>query len=424
MGFSGGADSVTLLYILHLSGYECVAAHCNFHLRSDESERDELFCRNFTAQHHIKYEQIDFDTRSYADRQRISIEMAARELRYEWFETLRKKYDAQAIAVAHHRDDGNETVLLNLIRGTGIRGLCGIRLRNGWIVRPLLCVGKEDINRFIDERQLPFVTDSSNFSDEYTRNFIRLRLIPLMKEVNPSVDEALARTASHAVDIENIYLHVIENARKLLLKKIEDDIFFISINELSNQISPRTILYELLKPFGFTRFLSYDIYNSLSGESGKVFDAPNSDFRLDKDRNSLFIYKKPSPTTEIYLISENNMDFNQLPIRLSMQKIIVNADFVIDRSPSTATFDYEKVPFPLVLRKWRNGDWFIPFGMRGRKKISDYFTDHKFSLIKKNNTWLLCSGDYILWIVGERMDNRFRIEKHSKYAVEIIFLSK
>lgn len=423
VGFSGGSDSVTLLYILIRLGYRCIAAHCNFHLRAGESDRDETFCRNFAAQHGSLFEQIDFDTRSFATRHHISIEMAARNLRYEWFESIRQKYDAQAITVAHHRDDSNETMLQNMIRGTGIRGLCGIRNRCGRVVRPLLCIGKDDINRFIEEQQLTYVTDSSNRSDEYTRNFLRLHLIPLMKEVNPSVGEALARTVAQLADVENIYLHTIEKAGKKLLKKIEDNVFSISIDKLSLQTSPQTILYELLQPFGFTRHLSNDIYSSLSGESGRIFNAPDSDYQLVKDRVSLLIYKKPAQTTVEYPISENGTDFDQLPIRLSMQIIEVNDAFEIDLSPSTATFDYDKIKFPLVLRKWHIGDWFIPFGMKGRKKVSDYYTDHKFSLLKKNKTWLLCSGNDILWIVGERTDNRFRLESHSKNAVILNFFS-
>jgi len=424
VGFSGGSDSVVLLFILNRLGYNCIAAHCNFHLRDNESCRDESFCRQFAEQLCIIFEKIDFDTKLYAAGHRISIEMAARELRYEWFETLRKKYDAQAVAVAHHQNDSIETVLLNMLRGTGIRGLSGIRPKNGWIVRPLLCVGKDDITRYIKENNLSFMSDSTNLSDDYTRNFIRLRLIPLMKEINPSVESTLARTVEHLADVEEIYLHTLENIKQTVLKNTGNDVFSISIADLSGLPAPRTILYELLRPFGFTRQLSENVFDSLSGESGKIFDAPDSGYQLLKDRTAVFIYKKTEQTNEIYQIEENDTDLDRLPIHLSFQKIEINRSFEIDKSQSTATFDFEKIIFPLTLRKWREGDWFVPFGMKGRKKISDFFIDNKLSILQKDEIWLLCSGKDIIWIVGERSDNRFRIDKKTKFALVINFFHK
>ena len=420
-GFSGGSDSVALLHILNCLGYTCIAAHCNFHLRESEADRDELFCRQFAENHRILFEKADFDTKLHVANQHISIEMAARELRYTWFETLRKKYDAQAIAVAHHRNDSHETMLLNLIRGTGIRGLRGISPQNGWIVRPLLCVDKDDIYRYIAEHHLSFVTDSSNLSEAFTRNIIRLRLLPLMKEINPSIEEALTRTATHLTDVENIYQEAITKAKQTLLKKTDDETFHIPINELLHLTAPNAILYEILHPFGFTRQLSENVFNALSGESGKIFDAPDSGYQLLKDRTSLFIYKKPGKNAEIFQIEEQDTDFERLPIRLSFQKIEITKAFKIAKSPSIATFDYDKLRFPLLLRKWQPGDRFIPFGMKGRKKVSDYFSDRKYSLLQKNKTWLLCSGNDIIWIVGERTDSRFRIENHSKYAFIVNF---
>ena len=426
VGFSGGSDSVALLFIFKQLGYRCIAAHCNFHLRADESDRDEAFCKSFAEQHDLLFEKIDFDTVSYATGQHISHEMAARELRYEWFESLRQKHNAQAIAVAHHRNDSNETILLNMIRGTGIRGLCGISPRNGWVVRPLLCVGKDDIRHFIAKHQLPYLTDSTNLSDAYTRNFIRLRLLPLMQKINPSVDEALMRMAVHIADVENIYLQTIEDIRNDLLKKNEDEVFSISIRDLLRQPSPHTILYELIIPFGFTRILSESIYNSIisGGVSGKIFNAPDSGYQLLKDRTSLFIYKKPQQSSKIYQISNIDVDIQNLPVQLSIKKVNVNAAFEIEKSPLTATFDFDKLQFPLLLRQWRKGDWFIPFGMKGRKKISDYFSDHKFNCLQKKKVWLLCSGEDILWIVGERADNRFRVDNQTKDALIVNFFNK
>ena len=424
VGFSGGMDSVSLLDILHRLGYRCVAAHCNFHLREDESNRDEAFCRKIAGQQELTFEKVDFDTSAYAAKQHVSIEMAARELRYKWLESLREKYDAQAIAVAHHRDDSNETILLNLIRGTGLRGLCGIRPKNGWIIRPLLEVGKEDIDRYVKEQSLSFVTDSSNQMDICTRNIIRLHLLPLMKEINPAIETTLVRTAEQLTDVEKIYLQTIENAKKTLLKKNEENVLTLSINDLLDFPSPQTILYELLRPYGFKRQQAAAIFQALQSEPGKQFDAPDGDYQLLKDRTSLLIYKKPAAETAMYPIEENDSDLSFLPITLSIQKIEINRSFEVETSPSTASFDYEKIDFPLYVRKWRQGDWFVPFGMKGRKKLSDYFTDSKFNLLQKQNIWLLCSGKDIIWIIGHRIDNRYKIDSHTKNALVINFFSK
>ena len=423
-GFSGGSDSVSLLFILNRLGFNCIASHCNFHLRGDESDRDEEFCKEFTEKHNIAYEKTDFDTKTYAAERHTSIEMAARELRYNWFEAVRKKYDAQAIAVAHHIDDSNETILLNMIRGTGIRGLCGIRPQNGYIVRPLLCIDKNVIVRYLEENNLPYITDSSNLSDKHTRNFIRLRLLPLMKEINPSVSTALARTAEHLSDTEKIYMHTIEHAKKTLIQKTDNQEFHISINDIFKQPASKTILYELLSTFGFTRDISEDIFLSLNGEPGKIFFTPDSNYKLLKDREFLIIYKQPDNVSKEFIIEEDNIDCDKLPITLSFSKHKIDSSFVINKSRFIATLDYEKLQFPLILRKWIKGDWFIPHGMTGRKKLSDYFSDHKYNILEKEKTWILCCGKEIVWIVGKRQDNRFRVDNNTKYAFVINFSEK
>ena len=423
-GFSGGSDSVSLLLILNRLGYKCIAVHCNFHLRGDESDRDEAFCENFAEERNIIFEKADFDTKSYAETNHISIEMAARDLRYDMFEKMRLKYGAQAIAVAHHRDDSNETMLLNMIRGTGIRGLCGIHPKNGYVVRPLLCVYKDDISKFIEEQQLPYITDSSNLTDEYTRNFIRLRLIPLMQEINPSIRKALARTAEHLSEAGKIYSHSIEHITGQLFEEKNSDVFQISIKTLLKQPAPKTVLYELLKPFDFTRDISENIFHSLSGEPGKKFFSYKSLYILLKDRDFLYVYKQSETMYEEYKIDENISNSHILPINISLHKIKINNDFSIDKSPSTATFDYDKLIFPLILRKWKPGDWIIPFGMKGRKKLSNYFSDCKLSIMEKEKIWVLCSGEDIVWIVGKRTDNRFRIHDKTKNVLVVNFSAK
>ncbi|MDR1557812.1 MAG: tRNA lysidine(34) synthetase TilS [Tannerellaceae bacterium] len=414
-GFSGGSDSVALLSILSRLGYRCIAAHCNFHLRDEESDRDEAFAGNFAHRWGIPFHKTDFNTRSYASEKHISVEMAARELRYTWFEELRERLDAQAIAVAHHRDDDVETFLMNLIRGTGIRGLRGIQPKNGFIVRPLLGISREAIRAWVEKEQLAYVTDSSNLSDTYTRNFIRLRILPLLEEINPSVKEAVARTSGHLSAVEGIYQSVVEKARTSLMKENNR----ISIAELLQLPSPEAILYELLTPFRFTRPVTEAIFAALDKEPGKIFYS--SSHRLIKDRNFLLLSALEDTHTEVYTIEAEAGDRWYGPVNLSFRKLIADQTFCLERNKSTALFDYNKLTFPLTLRTWQPGDWFIPFGMKGRKKLSDYFSDHKYSRLDKEQAWLLCSGNNIIWIVGERTDERFRISKTTKNILSVKF---
>lgn len=410
VGLSGGADSVALLALLVQLDYPCVALHCNFHLRGDESVRDEQFAREMARTLDVPFYKIDFDTTAYGAEHHLSIEMAARELRYNWFEEMRLRLGAQAIAVAHHRDDSVETVLMNLVRGTGIRGLGGIRPKNGYVVRPLLAVSRSEILDWLAEQQLSYVTDSTNLSDAYTRNFIRLRVLPLLEELNPSVKAAIARTADHLAETEAIYLHVVEKARRELL---EED-FRIPIARLMEYPSPATILYELLKPYGFTRQVADDVFRSLTGESGKMFYSP--DYRLLKDREYLLLSPVKKEEEQEYTFTADDIveEIWRGPVELSFFKSVITTDFCFRKDKHIAYFDYDKLSFPLTLRKWKEGDWFIPFGMKGRKKVSDYFSDHKFTLEQKENAWLLCSGQSVIWLVGERSDNRFRVSDDTK----------
>ncbi|MDR1330841.1 MAG: tRNA lysidine(34) synthetase TilS [Tannerella sp.] len=415
VGVSGGADSVALLHLLARSGYTCIVAHCNFHLRGDESDCDEDFSRQVAATLHIPFHKIDFDTQNHAHHEHISIEMAARELRYRWFEQLRVEQEAQAIAVAHHRDDSVETVLLNLTRGTGIRGLTGIRPRNGHVIRPLLPFGQNEILAWLSENGLEYRTDSSNLSDEYTRNFLRLRILPLLEELNPSVRDAIARTAAHLSDVETLYADLIEKERARITPSEKK----ISIPALMQSPAPRTVLYELIKPYGFTRSLASSIFESLKGTPGKIFYATESSYRIVKDRDYLLIAPQAEKDDAVYYLHAG--DSIHHPIRLTAQQKTVDAYLRIEKKKTVAGFDCDKLTFPLTLRRWRPGDRFIPFGMSGRKKLSDYFTDHKFSHLQKEQTWLLCSGDDIIWIVGERIDDRYKVSKTTKNTLIVVF---
>ena len=412
VGLSGGADSVALLHLLTRLGYPCVAAHCNFRLRADESDADADFARQTAEALGLPFRRIDFDTADYARQHGVSTEMAARTLRYEWFDTLRRELGAEAIAVAHHRDDNVETVLLNLIRGTGLSGLCGMRPRNGHIVRPLLSVDRHQIVRWLTDRHLPFRTDSSNASDVYRRNFVRLRLLPLMEQLNPSVRDAILRMAGHLTDVEAIYCNAIDSHRAHLM----DAEGRISIDALLRTPAPHAMLFELLTPYGFTPSQCADIARALSRESGRSFVAPGGRWHLLKDRLHLILYPADEVSADAFTLTLGSE--LTAPIRLSLEERIVDDTFTISCSPHVATFDADRIALPLTLRRWRAGDSFVPFGMTGRKKLSDYFSDHKFSLLRKAAAWILCDASgRILWIVGHRTDNRFRITSKTSRAL-------
>ncbi|MDR1937576.1 MAG: tRNA lysidine(34) synthetase TilS [Tannerellaceae bacterium] len=413
VGFSGGSDSVALLTVLLRLGYPCIALHCNFHLRGEESDRDEAFAENFAHTLNLPFHKIAFDTRQYAREKGVSIEMAARELRYGWFEEMRERLDAQAIAVAHHKDDNVETFLMNLVRGTGIRGVRGMQPKNGFIIRPLLAAGKKDILKWMETEQLAYVTDSSNLSDTCTRNFIRLRVLPLLEEINPSAKEAIARTSGHLSAVEAIYRSVIEKARAEAMR----DNNRISIAELLQFPSPETILYELLTPFHFTRPVAEDVFSALDKESGKIFYSPTH--RLVKDREYLLISPVEEAQKPVYTV-EPEEDWHG-PVRLSFRKTSMEEGFCPEKNKNAACFDFDKLILPLTLRAWQPGDRFVPFGMKGQKKLSDYFSDRKYSRLDKEQTWLLCSDGQIIWIVGERADDRFRVDGTTKNILTVNF---
>jgi tRNA(Ile)-lysidine synthase len=421
VGLSGGMDSMVLLDILTLLGYSCLAAHCNFHLRGEESNRDEIFVKKWCKSIDIPFTSINFDTNQYASDLKISIEMAARELRYNWFETLRRHYQANCIAVAHHKDDSVETVLLNLIRGTGIKGLTGISPKNGYVVRPLLCISRSEIENYILERDIPYVTDSTNSEDLYLRNSIRLNVIPLLETLNPSVKDTIYRTSKNVTEAEKVYSESIQKTIKKVFNNNK-----IDINELRQTASPRSVLFEILTPYNFTPSTIEDISESIDSISGKIFFSDsNSNFekkkyRLIKDRNSflLDVVNDIYNENEMYLIEEGTSEIN-FPVSIKIREISSPTDIIYNSH--FLYIDADKIKYPLVLRKWRSGDWFIPFGMKGKKKLSDYFTDRKFSLKDKENVWLLTYENDIVWIVGERNDNRFKITENTK---KIIFIEQ
>jgi tRNA(Ile)-lysidine synthase len=409
IGLSGGADSVVLLYVLHQLGYECWAAHCNFHLRGSESDRDEQLASDVASLWNIPFFKRDFQTQNIASERGISIEMAARDLRYEWFEQLRKEQNIDIIAVAHHQDDSIETVLLNLIRGTGIKGLTGIKPKNGNIIRPLLCVSKREILQFAKKESLPYITDSSNLQDEYVRNKIRLSLIPLLQSINLSFDSTLLQTMKNLNETAKIYDEYIAEAKKKDFNPIEKT---IDISVLQTLSSPETVLFEILKDYGFGPDRIQNVATAMKSQSGKEFYSAG--YLLVKDRKQFFLLPRKQKDSENGY--EINKNVSEICFPLSIHFIFedISENFEIIKDKTIAYFDTDKLQFPLRLKRWEKGDRFVPFGINGFQKLSDYFNNHKFSNPQKKNTWLLCSGDDIIWIVGHQTDNRYRINKKTK----------
>lgn len=416
VGVSGGADSVALLALLDRMGYACVVAHCNFHLRGEESDRDEAFVSALAARLGMPFRKMDFDTAAYAEANHLSIEMAARELRYDWFERERKATGARAIAVAHHRDDQVETVLLNLTRGTGLRGLRGMRPKNDWVIRPLLGESRASIEAWLAKEGLDYVTDSTNLSTDYSRNFIRLKVLPLLESRYPAVRKSIARAATDLLEVEELYDIALEESKGEVMFTDNE----IWIDDLLDQPAPRTLLFEILKDYGFSREQSEQIFNSLHAESGKQFRS--STHRVVKDREYLMLIPLELEKENLApVMIEGDLDGKILtsPFEMSFSLLSRETGWTIKKYAGVAYLDYDKIHGPLSLRHWRKGDWFIPFGMRGRKKLSDYFTDHKYNYFNKKNQWLLCDGEAIVWVVGKRIDNRYRVDEQTKKVLRI-----
>jgi tRNA(Ile)-lysidine synthase len=414
VGVSGGTDSVALLDVLISLGYDCIIAHCNFHLRMEESSRDEEFVRNLAKELKRPFYQIDFNTIKYAEQHGISIEMAARDLRYNWFYELLENLHAQAIAVAHHADDSIETMLMNLVRGTGLRGLTGIPPKNKKVVRPLLCCTRPEIENYLMLHDKEHVEDSTNASIDYQRNKFRNEVIPLLAEINPSVRQTLYDTRERFEGSLAIYQQAIDMIEKLIVEK-KEGLIKMNIGLIKQQSHIPTVMYELLSPYGFSPATIGQVTAQLDAESGKVFYTET--YKLVKDRKYLIISAKDTCENEVYTISQADGRM-ETPFQLTISKQQVTSGFKVSKDQNRIHVDASKLTFPLQIRRWKDGDFFYPFGMNQRKKISDFFINNKLSLIDKEQMWLLVSGDEIVWIVGLRMDNRFRITEYTSEVIE------
>ncbi len=392
VALSGGADSVALLILLDEMGYKFHAIHCNFHLRGDESDRDEHFCEQLCQQKNIPFHRIHFDTLTYAEAHKISVEMAARELRYRYFEQLRKDIGAEGVCVAHHRDDTVETVVLNLVRGTGLRGLTGIQPKNGNILRPLLTVSRAEIEQYLHGKGQGYVTDHTNLEADVLRNKVRLQVVPLLRLLNPAVSENIQRTAENLSDAQSVL-----DAVMLPYK----DAKVLDLRQLNNDSSREYITFEWLKTYGFN---GAQVRQILTAETGRVFSSPQG-YDVLVDRGHLLVEPSLKPMKNLRIPEEGTYVLDD------QTRISVKTEPVwISRDAAVATVDVSRVRFPLTVRRVEEGDWMIPYGMEGRKLLSDLMTDCKMTVFEKRRQLVVVDGEgNMVWLVGIRTDNRCRV---------------
>ncbi len=416
IGLSGGPDSVALLSVMQKLGYNCIAAHVNFQLRSEESDRDEQFVRSICKDLQIQLYTIDFETVEYAKNAGISIEMAARKLRYEWFEKLALETNAQAIAVGHHLDDNLETIFLNLIRGTGLRGLTGMPVRNGKVIRPFLGSSRTDILDYIHAEKLGFVTDSTNASTDLMRNKIRHEVLPLFESMNPAFREKLSETRHYLSQSDRLIADCIENWKSTGYM-VQGSEIRLNIGRIEVFPEPELLLFELLSPLGFNRTQIADALGLLKSNSGKLLISETH--TLLKDREFFIIRPNHNiDKTAIWLIHPNQISTNPLYLKISIFEKYSGFEF--SKQKELIHVDADKLTFPLILRKAKSGDFFHPQGMNmQKKKISDFLTDIKLSRMEKDDIWILESGGKIVWLVGYRIDERFCISSETCVIAEI-----
>ena len=404
IGLSGGADSVALLLMLKEGGFNVHAAHCNFLLRGAESDRDEAFCVSLCQQLGVELHRAHFYTRTYAESHHVSIEMAARELRYKWFEQLRQDIGAVGICVAHHRDDSVETVLLNLVRGTGLRGLMGIQPRNGSVLRPLLCVSRAEIEAFLAEKGQEYVTDSTNLEADVQRNIIRLEVLPLLRRLNPAVAENIQRTAENLSDAQQVLNVAIASINSCKILELSD---------LEKYGSSEYLVYEWLRKYGFN---GNQVHQILDAETGKIISSATG-YDVLKDRGRLIVESTLEPFKTIRIPEEGTYVLDE-KTRFSVRKKPV----YVSKEAHIATLDAAKVQFPLTIRRIEEGDWMQPYGMKGRKLLSDLMTDLKMTVFEKRRQLVAVdSQGVIVWLVGLRVDQRVSVSGTTDSVLEVSF---
>lgn len=418
LAVSGGIDSVAMAALFAEAGYDFAIIHCNFKLREAESDADEKFVKELAGKCKVPFYSKSFNTQEIAKGSGDSIQMVARDLRYDYFEETAFKEGYDYIATAHHLDDQTETFFINLLRGCGIAGLHGIKLKNGNIIRPMMFAFRKDIESFVIDNGISYREDRSNSSLNYLRNKVRHQLIPLFTEMNSAFAKEMQGNISVLADTEKVFKDYVKIKGEELISK-DGDTLLIDLDGLKKLEPVNIYLYEFIAPYGFMNNDVNNILAAIKGIPGKRFYSATHQLLIDRKQILIQPLKESIDVNDEYLIREEDRLIS-LPIKL-MIRVEPNIDFTIPQINSHASLDFKKLKFPLKLRHWQKGDGFIPLGMKNRKKLSDFFIDEKFSIFQKESAWVLCSSDDIIWIVGHRIDERYKIRKDTErvYSIEL-----
>jgi tRNA(Ile)-lysidine synthase len=408
---SGGIDSMVLVHLFQHFRFEFGLLHCNFKLRGDESDADMRFIHDYAEANNLQLKIGFFETEKIAKEMKVSIQVAARELRYQWFYEQMEENNVDFVATAHHLDDCLETFLINLSRGTGLEGLTGIPEQNDKIFRPLLPFSREEIEDYATKHNIKWREDSSNASDKYQRNKIRHLIVPVLKEINPTFLDSFQKTLNNLKEAQSI----VNDGEYIMYREVvtenENGTLLFDLKKLLQLPNYNAYLYQWLKQFEFKAW--NDITNLVHAQSGKQVFSEN--YVLLKNRDTLILSNRINTRDEtVFLIAKNQKDV-KFPLKLSF----CNVDDISVQPTNVIFVDEERLIFPLEIRKWKEGDLFFPFGMNGKKKLSKFFKDEKFSLLDKSNTWLLCSDNQIVWVVGNRQDERFKVTETTTRILKI-----
>jgi tRNA(Ile)-lysidine synthase len=412
---SGGADSTVLCELCKQAGYDFAIAHCNFKLRGEESDRDENFVRQLAEKYQVRIFVKEFDTNAIAKEQKTSIEETARNIRYDWFAALLEENNVDWLLTAHHADDNIETVMMNFFRGTGIKGMRGILPRQKNIVRPLLFARRQEIEKYATQNNIAFVTDSTNAESDYTRNYFRNELIPAIEKIYPETASNVLKNINRFLDVEEIYNESIYASKDKLLEKHGNEIH-IPVLKFAKIKPLHTVIYEIIAEYNFTAAQVNEVEKLLSSESGKYI--ASATHRILRNRKWLII----SPLNTVDNVSNYVIEKDETSIFFAGGRLDINTvakPESLVTTADTAFIDATHLKYPLLLRKWKQGDYFYPLGMDKKKKLSRFFIDIKLSLTEKENVWVLESDKKIIWIVGLRIDDRFKITDQTKYILRL-----